>query len=56
MRIGELAKATGIPVETIRWYETKGLMPPAVRSDNNYRVYGEPHLGAPCALSALPQS
>ena len=44
MRIGELAKATGIPVETIRWYETKGLMPTAVRSDNNYRVYGEPHL------------
>ena len=39
MRIKELAQAVHIPVETIRYYEKAGLMPPAARSGNNYRVY-----------------
>ena len=39
MRIGDLAVATGTPVETIRFYEREGLLPPARRADNNYRVY-----------------
>jgi Cd(II)/Pb(II)-responsive transcriptional regulator len=43
MRIGDLATATGIPVETIRFYEREGLLPKARRADNNYRVYGAPH-------------
>lgn len=44
MRIGELASRTGIGVETIRFYETKGLLPAPVRQANNYRVYGEMHV------------
>ena len=44
MRIGELAKATGCPPETIRFYEQKGLVPPPSRLDNNYRVYGAAHM------------
>ncbi len=43
MKIGELAQATGTPVETIRYYEREGLLPAAPRSDGNYRVYGAPH-------------
>jgi Cd(II)/Pb(II)-responsive transcriptional regulator len=43
MRIGDLAAATGIPVETIRFYEREGLLPKTRRADNNYRVYGAPH-------------
>jgi Cd(II)/Pb(II)-responsive transcriptional regulator len=43
MRIGDLAAATGIPAETIRFYEREGLLPKARRADNNYRVYGAPH-------------
>lgn len=43
MRIGDLAAATGIPVETIRFYEREGLLPQARRADNNYRVYGAAH-------------
>ncbi len=39
MRIGNLAEATGTPVETIRFYEREGLIPAAQRSENNYRVY-----------------
>ena len=43
MRIGNLATATGTPVETIRFYEREGLIPAAQRSDNNYRVYTAAH-------------
>lgn len=39
MRIGDLAEATGTPVETIRFYEREGLLPPPRRADNNYRMY-----------------
>lgn len=39
MKIGELARATATPVETIRHYEREGLLPPPPRSDGNYRVY-----------------
>ena len=39
MRIGDLAEATGTAVETIRFYEREGLLPPARRAQNNYRVY-----------------
>ena len=31
MRIGDLAEATGTPVETIRFYEREGLIPAAQR-------------------------
>ena len=43
MRIGNLAEATGTPVETIRFYEREGLMPAARRTDNNYRQYSAAH-------------
>jgi Cd(II)/Pb(II)-responsive transcriptional regulator len=44
MKIGELAKATGTPVETIRFYEREGLLPPPARADNHYRQYRPAHL------------
>jgi MerR family copper efflux transcriptional regulator len=40
MRIGELSKRTSVPTKTIRYYEEIGVLPPAERSDNDYRVYG----------------
>lgn len=43
MKISELARATGTPVDTIRYYEHEGLLPPPARDDNNYRVYGAGH-------------
>jgi len=43
MRIGELARSTDCPVETIRYYESAGLLPAAARSTGNYRLYGGPH-------------
>ena len=44
MRIGELAKATGTKAETIRYYEREGILPPADRTDSNYRDYSPEHL------------
>jgi Cd(II)/Pb(II)-responsive transcriptional regulator len=44
MRIGELGQAVGVDIETIRYYEKAGLLPPPARQANGYRAYGEPHL------------
>ena len=44
MKIGALAEATGTPVETIRFYEREGLLPPPARAENNYRVYLPAHV------------
>lgn len=43
MKIGELSKATGTNIETIRYYERIGLLPPPARTAANYRSYVEPH-------------
>lgn len=39
--IGALARATGVNLETIRYYERIGLMPLPGRSESGYRLYGE---------------
>lgn len=44
MKIGALAQATGTPVETIRYYEREGLLPPPARAENNYRLYLPAHV------------
>lgn len=44
MKIGELARATGTPVETIRFYEREQLLATPARSDSNYRIYGSDHV------------
>ena len=44
MKIGELAKIAKCSAETIRFYEKEGLLPPAARSENNYREYQQSHL------------
>jgi len=37
--IGELAAKAGVTIETIRYYEREGVLPPAMRGANNYRLY-----------------
>jgi DNA-binding transcriptional MerR regulator len=39
MVIHELAKQTGVPAKTIRYYESIGLLPRPKRAANNYRQY-----------------
>ena len=43
VRIGELAQASGTPIETIRFYEHEGLLPAAPRTEGNYRIYTPQH-------------
>jgi DNA-binding transcriptional MerR regulator len=43
MRIGELARRTGISRDTIRFYEKAGLLSPKV-SPNGYRLFDASHL------------
>ncbi|MEK3751207.1 MerR family transcriptional regulator [Paenibacillus sp. FSL E2-8871] len=38
MKIGELAKLTGVSVRSIRYYESQGLISP-IRQANGYREY-----------------
>jgi DNA-binding transcriptional MerR regulator len=40
MRIGELARATGVSTRSLRYYEEQGLLP-SERLPNGYRDYGE---------------
>ncbi len=44
MKIGDLAKLTDTRVETVRFYEKEGLIPPPARSAGNYRLYEAEHL------------
>ena len=44
MKIGELARSTTTPIETIRFYEREGLLPQAARTEGNYRIYSQEHI------------
>lgn len=39
MKIGEVARRVGIPVDTVRYYERNGLLPPPARRASGYRDY-----------------
>lgn len=42
--IGELARESGVGIETVRYYERSKLMPNPPRSEGGRRVYTEGHL------------
>lgn len=41
--IGRLSTKTGVNIETVRYYERVGLMPPPFRSEGGHRIYDENH-------------
>ena len=43
LTIGALSKQTGCNIETIRFYEKAGLLPPPPRSTGGFRLYGRDH-------------
>lgn len=44
MRIGEVARKTGLSVHTLRFYEREGLIPPPARGPSNYREFSSASL------------
>ncbi len=38
---GQVSKATGLNIETLRFYEKNGLIPVPMRTDAGYRLYSE---------------
>ncbi len=40
MKIGDLARQSGVAASRIRFYEASGLLQPAQRQANGYRAYG----------------
>ncbi len=44
MNIGAVAKASGLPVKTVRYYADIGLVRPSGRGENGYRQYTEQEL------------
>ena len=45
MRIGEVARRSGVPAHTIRFYETRNIVARAPRSRAGYRVYSDQVIG-----------
>jgi DNA-binding transcriptional MerR regulator len=41
LKIGELAKRTGLTVRALHHYDAIGLLSPSARSDAGYRLYNE---------------
>ncbi len=42
--IGEVAKLTGVKIETIRYYEKAGILTSPDRGKNGYRLYAKAHI------------
>jgi DNA-binding transcriptional MerR regulator len=39
LKVGRIAKAAGVGVQTLHYYERLGLLPKPRRSEANYRLY-----------------
>ena len=39
--IGQIAEETGLSIQTIRYYESLGLLPAPLRSESGYRKYDD---------------
>ena len=44
LRIGELAKSPDCLLQTVRFYESEGLLLEPARSEGNFRLYDDVHL------------
>lgn len=44
LAIGALSRKSGCKLQTIRHYETIGLLPPPKRTNGNHRLYNEHHI------------
>lgn len=45
MKIGELARQADVAIDTVRYYERQGLLPPPLREASGYRRYQPDDVG-----------
>lgn len=50
MNIGKAAKESGVSAKMIRYYESKGLIPPASRTEAGYRSYSDNDVKTLCFI------
>ena len=48
--IGAVAKASGVKVPTIRYYDAIGLLPSPIRTDGNRRLYDTTDMRRLCSF------
>jgi DNA-binding transcriptional MerR regulator len=53
LTIGELARATGLTVRTIRYWSDEGALPPVTRSAGGYRLYDAASVARPELIRTL---
>jgi DNA-binding transcriptional MerR regulator len=53
LKVGELARSTGLTVRTLHHYDEIGLLKPSGRSESGYRLYGEDDVARLHAIQAL---
>ncbi|SFP79323.1 MerR family transcriptional regulator [Variovorax sp. 770b2] len=53
LKVGELARHTGLTVRTLHHYDAIGLLAPSARSDAGYRLYNAADIGRLHAIQAL---
>lgn len=53
LKVGELARRTGLTVRTLHHYDEIGLLKPSGRSDSGYRMYGAQDVARLHAIQAL---
>ncbi len=55
LKVGELAKRTGLTVRTLHHYDSLGLLKPSTRSDAGYRLYNRDDVARLHAIQAMRQ-
>ncbi len=55
LRVGQLARRTGLSVRTLHYYDEIGLLSPSRRGESGYRLYGEPEIARLQQIASLRQ-
>ena len=44
MKIGEVARKSGVTIDAVRFYERRGILPTLMRQPSGYRMYNDAHI------------
>ena len=55
MRVGQVAKAAGVSVQTVRFYERRGLLPVPRRLLSGYRDYADKTVGVVSLIKQMQE-